>query len=61
MENNAQQIQDNIFKKMTASQKVKLVSQFFRFAKKLNSLNDRKIIKQKNGNRGFIGKNIKNT
>lgn len=61
MENKAQQIQDDIFKKMTASQKVKLVSQFFEFAKKLNSLNDRKILKEKNGNRGFIGKNFKNT
>ncbi len=35
----AQKIQDNIFKKMTASQKIKLVSSFFRFGKKLNKLN----------------------
>jgi len=35
----AQKIQDKIFKKMTATQKIKLVSSFFRFGKKLNKLN----------------------
>jgi len=35
----AQKIQDEIFKKMTATQKIKLVSSFFRFGKKLNKLN----------------------
>ena len=44
----AQEIQDKIFKKMTAEQKIKLVSSFFRFARKLNKLN---------GNRGFTYKN----
>lgn len=39
----AQEIQDEIFKKMTAERKIKLVSSFFRFGKKLNKLNDRKI------------------
>lgn len=53
----AEKIQDEIYKKMTASQKIKLVSQFFEFAKKLNNLNDKRI----NGNRRFINKNIKNT
>ncbi|MCX6796888.1 MAG: hypothetical protein NTX98_00200 [Candidatus Doudnabacteria bacterium] len=38
----AQKIQDEIFKKMTAGEKVKLVSSFFRFGKKLSKLNDRK-------------------
>ncbi len=45
----AQKIQDEIFKKMTASQKIKLVSHFFEFGKKLNKLNDRKVTKN-NGN-----------
>ena len=36
---NPQDIQDNIFKKMSAGKKVKLVSQFFEFGKKLNNLN----------------------
>jgi len=35
----AQEIQDGIFKKMTATQKIKLVSSFFRFGKKLSKLN----------------------
>ena len=35
----AQEIQDEIFKKMTASEKIKLVGSFFRFGKKLNKLN----------------------
>jgi len=35
----AQKIQDKIFKKMTATQKIKLVSSFFRFGKKLSKLN----------------------
>lgn len=39
----AQKIQDEIFKKITAQKKIKLVSSFFRFGKKLKQLNDRKI------------------
>ena len=39
----AEEIQDEIFKKMTATEKIKLVSSFFRFGKKLSKLNDRKI------------------
>lgn len=50
----AQEIQDDIFKKMTASEKIKLVGSFFRFGKKLSKLNNRKI----NGDRGFTHKNI---
>ena len=52
----AQEIQDGIFKKMTAEKKIKLVSQFFEFGKKLNALNNRKI----DGNRRFTDKNSKN-
>lgn len=39
----AQEIQDEIFKKMTAGEKIKLVSSFFRFSKKLNKLNGNRI------------------
>jgi hypothetical protein len=39
----AEKVQDDIFRKMTAEEKIKLVSSFFRFGKKLSSLNDRKI------------------
>jgi hypothetical protein len=49
----AEKIQDEIFKKMTAEQKIKLVNSFFRFGKKLNNLNDRKI----DGNRRSFDKN----
>ncbi len=35
----AEEIQDNIFKKMTADKKIKMVSHFFEFGKKLNKLN----------------------
>lgn len=49
----AQETQDEIFKKMTAEEKIKLVSSFFRFGKKLNSLNDRRI----HGDRGPADKN----
>lgn len=42
----AQEIQDEILKKMTAQEKIKLTSSFFRFGIKLNRLNDKKI----NGN-----------
>ena len=42
----AQEIQDEIFKKMTAQEKIKLTSSFFRLGIKLNRLNDKKI----NGN-----------
>ena len=34
----AQDIQDDIFWKMSAGRKIKLASDFFRFARKLNSL-----------------------
>ena len=34
-----QERQDNIFRKMSAEKKVKMVSQFFEFGKKLNRLN----------------------
>ena len=44
----AQEIQDEIFKKMTAEQKIKLVSSFFRLGRKLNKLN---------GNRRSFDKN----
>ncbi|MBI3631530.1 MAG: hypothetical protein HY219_01535 [Candidatus Staskawiczbacteria bacterium] len=50
----AEKIQDDIFRKMTAEKKIKLVSQFFELGKKLNTLNDRKI----NGNRESSYKNI---
>jgi len=49
----AEKIQDEIFKKMSATEKIKLVSSFFRFGKKLNKLNDRKI----NGDRRSFDKN----
>ena len=39
----AQEIQDEIFRNMSAEKKIKLTSCFFRFGKKLNKLNDRKI------------------
>ena len=37
-----QKIQDEIFKKMTAEQKIKMVGQLFELGKKLNALNDRR-------------------
>ena len=40
--NAAQEMQDDIFKKMSAQHKIKLLSSFFRFGKKLSKLNDRK-------------------
>jgi len=46
----AQEIQDKIFKKMTAHDKIKLTSSFFRFGKKLNKLN---------GNRGSFNSDIR--
>jgi hypothetical protein len=49
----AQEIQDEIFKKMTAEEKIKLVSSFFEFGKKLSKLNNRRI----NGNNGPFAKN----
>ncbi len=52
----AEKIQDDIFKRMTAEEKKKMVSQFFEFGKKLNKLNDRKI----NGNRRSSFKNSGN-
>ncbi len=53
----AQEIQDEIFRKMTAEQKIRLVGSFFRFGKKLSELNDRKI----NGNRRSFNKSGSNT
>ena len=38
----AQEIQDGIFKKMSAEKKIKLTCDFFRLGRKLNQLNDRK-------------------
>lgn len=49
----AQEIQDEIFKKMTAEEKLKMVDSFFRFGKKLSQLNDRRI----NGNNRSFNKN----
>lgn len=49
----AQEIQDEIFRKMTADEKIKLVGSFFRFGKKLSKLNDRKI----DGDRKSFDKN----
>jgi len=46
-------MQDDIFKKMTAAQKVAMVGQFFELGKKLNALNDRR----KDGNNSIPGKN----
>jgi hypothetical protein len=39
----AQEIQDEIFRKMTVEEKLRLVDSFFRFGKKLKQLNDRRI------------------
>ncbi len=49
----AQKMQDEIFKKMTAAQKISMVGQLFELGKTLNSLNDRK----KHGNNGLSHKN----
>jgi hypothetical protein len=38
----AQEMQDEIFRKMSAEKKIKLVSQFFEFGKVLSKLNDKK-------------------
>jgi len=38
----AQRIQDKIFMKMSAEKKLLLLDEFFRLAKKLQNLNDRK-------------------
>jgi len=43
----AEKTQDEIFRKMTSEEKIKLTCDFFRLGMKLNQLNDRKI----NGNR----------
>lgn len=42
----AQEIQNEIFKNMSAEKKINMVSDFYKFGKKLNSLNDRKINKE---------------
>ena len=49
----AQKIQDNVFKKMTAVEKISLTSQLLELGKKLNTLNDRR----KHGNHSLPGKN----
>lgn len=49
----AEKIQDDVFKKMTAAQKIKLTGQFFELGKKLNALNDRR----KDGNNSISRKN----
>lgn len=51
----AQKIQDEIFKKMTFGQKIKLTSELLQFAKKLSGSNNLKI----DGNRRPLGKNSK--
>ena len=43
----ALEIQDGIFRKMTATEKLKMVDSFFEFGKKLSQLNDRKIKKKR--------------
>lgn len=55
MDKLAVKIQDKIFKEMTAGEKIKMVSQFFEFGKKLNKLNDRRL----DGNRTASCKNSK--
>lgn len=52
----AERIQDGLFKQMTAEEKIKMISHFFEFAKKLNKLNDRRL----DGNRTASYKNSKN-
>lgn len=54
MKKTAQQIQDDIFRKMSANQKVKLGSDMWRLAKSLDS---KKIDFRQNGPTAFIGKN----
>lgn len=49
----AQEIQDEIFRRMTAEEKLKLLDSFFEFGKKLSQLNDRRI----NGNNRPFAKN----
>lgn len=53
----AQQIQDDIFKKMSSEQKIKMTGKLLRFCRKLHLLNDRKL----HGNRGSFSKDSKNT
>lgn len=53
----AQQIQDDIFKKMSSEQKIKMTGKLLRFCRKLHLLNDRKL----HGNRGSFSANSKNT
>lgn len=54
MEKTAQQIQDDIFKKMSANQKIKLGSDMWRLAKSLDS---KKIDFRVNGSTTITGKN----
>lgn len=39
----AQKLQDKIFQKMTADEKLKMVNHFYKLAAKLSKLNDRKL------------------
>lgn len=41
----AEDIQDEIFRKMPVEKKLSLLDEFFRFGKKLQSLNDKRITK----------------
>lgn len=50
----AQEIQDDIFSRMPAEKKIKMVSNFFEFGKKLNKLG------RQNGNRRAFNKNSRN-
>jgi len=50
-----QDIQDRIFKKMPASKKLKLASDFSMFLLKLNKLNDRRLSKTAFKNRKDFG------
>lgn len=54
MKKTAQQIQDDIFKKMSADRKIKLGSDMWRLAKSLDS---KKIDFRKNGSATLISKN----
>ena len=52
---NIQQMQDDIFRKMSAGKKIKLASSFFEFAKALNKLGE------DYGTRRIIAKNSRNS
>jgi len=52
-----QKMQDEMFKKMSVGEKIKITSRLLKFAKKLSDLNDRKIY----GNRRSTNNDSKNT